>query len=407
MTTCKQCRSIVPDDVSICPNCGRAMDEPPKIPPRVVLIPPLEDADATIISPKTPLASSVPDPQKLPSTDADLPTLVEPSEENDQETPAAGFINPIIGGAASSASADAPAVPGTPSVGGAPSVPCSPNIAADSGPHVHETTSFTDEIHTHHHLPDASQQSQLQDAHQLPQVGHSAHVQPDAAHVLHQQPQIEYGEHAQPDASHLLHQQSELEHGAHVQPDATHALHQQPQVGQAGHVQPGAGHALHQQAPALHAQHAQPQALHAVHQHTAVVQHGERASRGCRLSCLQTAVASGVVVVAAVVAIVVLRLIPSGASSPPPPPPPGVAITGSAFPGGSVVAQGSHFTSGSTVYLSLDNQPVAFNGQKSLHQVGTMSLFQMLMQQSPLPGTPITVASDGTFSKTVLLSVNW
>lgn len=407
MTTCKHCHTVLPKNVRVCPQCGQTVNDATddKILPKIVLIPQSEDPNATLISSDDSLENALAESQ--PPVVGDAPAPVNPTEWEDQDTPPLGYVFPLAGAAnvAPAPAAGAPVVPGTPPIGNVPSVPGTPDLSANAGPTPQAFSSDDGQLHVAHVQHPGSpqlhgtlntpQQPELPDLHQQVQGGHAAHELSDLAHSLHQQPKLEpqgFLQHEQPDASHALHQQAPDLHAQHAQPAPAHGLHQQPAPTHAAHIQPQAMHAAHQQTPAT-------------------VQHGEKATRGCRLSCGQTVLATAGLVIVAIIALVVKTTFFSGAAAPPP----GLAVAGSAFPGGSVLLQGSHFAANSTISLTVDNQPLAGGNQSAAiaskqpppEPDSLLGIAQMLRHQTPLSGTPVVIAADGTFSKIIHIAADW
>jgi BACON domain-containing protein len=231
-------------------------------------------------------------------------------------------------------------------------------------------------------LPATVQPDQLQ---QNMQSAHAAGGAGSEQHGLHQQPQIQHGAHHQTQAVHDV-------HGVHQQSQAAHGLHQQPQI----------QHGVHHQPQAVHGVHQQPQAMHGA---------GHlRGAQGCRPSCMTMIVTTAVIITAVTASLLLLfpYILPGGAQPTSPGGKPTLNMPTSVSPGEIITVQGSHFSSGLHVLITVDTQQKAREDEPaSLSPADLLGPLQVLTQQLPQQGTPLTVKNDGTFTAAVQADPSW
>ncbi|HZR43558.1 MAG TPA: hypothetical protein VFB12_25815, partial [Ktedonobacteraceae bacterium] len=397
MTTCKYCGSVLPDGAGFCGQCGRGTGEIANIPVNNNAVTVFSRSSSYNSDPDAPTRPLIADPEaptRPLTSDVDLPPYTKQTKQSTPNNFPLLSAGAVAGGQI--VPGGAPVVSGTPQVGGAASVSGTPDLSGLTEEVPHADHLQPQMLHGEHRQPDI-----FHGEHQQPEMFHGEHQQPQLFHGEGQQPQLLHGErqqllhadHQQPQLFHADHQQPQLLHGEHQQPQLFHADHQQPQLAYAAHVRPGVvqDHAAHQLPQVVHADHQQPQVSR--------ISYGGKASRAVRPSFLTTVVSVAVVVATVTAVLFVLYLNKTSSSAAPPP---AVAINGSAIPGQAVIMRGSNFVAGSTVTVTLDNQSLgASNGPT------TMSMLQLLGQQTPLSGTPVKVSSDGTFSLTIHIDPNW
>ena len=171
------------------------------------------------------------------------------------------------------------------------------------------------------------------------------------------------------------------------------------------HQQPTGIHGRHQQATPIHVAHHQSKIIHPAHQRSGTAQQRNRASY--RAAMLVTAI----VVIIAVILGSVWFFTRSASPTTTALAIPTLTIDGSAIPGQTIALNGSHFLGGSIIIVELDGQPIVSSDQRiplvdTQHSL-TMELFQPIQPHIDAAGTPITVASNGTFSLVVTIPANW
>ena len=206
---------------------------------------------------------------------------------------------------------------------------------------------------------------------------------------------------------HGAHHQPQIQHGAHHQPQIQHGVHHQPQGvhgGTAHHAQGAHGAAHHAQGAHGAAQHAQG-AHGAAHHAQGAVGHA-RHLNGCRPSCMTVGITAAVgLVVAASLALLFLYILPGGKQ-------PALDIPASVSPGEFIAVQGSNFSPGLHILITLDTQQKA--GKKagkddpaSLSRADLLGSAQVLTPQLLQQGVPLTVKGDGSFTTTVQADPSW
>jgi Viral BACON domain len=208
-------------------------------------------------------------------------------------------------------------------------------------------------------------------------------------HGAHHQPQVEHGAHHQPQVEHGVHHQPQVEHGVHHQPQAVHGAHHQPQVEHGAHHQPQVEHGVHHQ----------PQAAHSAAQHGKHLQ----GLKGCRPSCLTVTISTAAVVtfVAASLFVLFFYILPGAAA-------PTLSIPTSVDPGEIIKVQGSNFSPGLHVLITLDiQQKVREDKATSLSQADLLGAVHSTTPLLAQQGTPLTVKNDGTFTTTLQADPSW
>ena len=197
MTTCKRCRSVLPETAQFCGHCGNAVREQRNIPAET-----LEGNHGAL----PPGRSSPGDEYQTvwePVSDVDLSTIANSRELFlYKDTPPPHMNAPLfqsMHNQHATIPANDPLPPPLPAEGPAPRE------------HEHDSEALAPIIEEAAALELETRQFQ----------------QEPGQHALHQQPHAEHALHQQPHAQHALHQQPHAVHAIHQQPHAHHALHQQ------------------------------------------------------------------------------------------------------------------------------------------------------------------------------------
>jgi|GEM_PF-982128 len=360
MIQCPFCKSDLPDGSLFCGRCGRVMGEKTyddEQQPTVV-----SESDLTLppilrepVDPNQEFANTVDEPGsgvEFP------PSLSEPVDPN------LGFVT-LLGESIGPPHGNVPMVHGTPQVGGVPSV--------QGTPQTFDSAAGYDSPHHENQLSHPDQPSHQQGFHHQQQQPQPSQVHP----ASHQQ-----GFH---------HQQQ--------QPQPSHLQPQHPQ--QPLHLR---AHVTHQQAASAPAHHA-----------SAVTRASRLSQRGCRPSCLTTAVTS-VVLVTAIATVAVVFFLPSlrnsilGHGQPPA----ALILHGSIVPGGLISIHGSNFSSGGTITITVDGHPATIasspSGNQGSSNTQNLASFALDVYQAgsgPASGATVSVRSDGSFDATLRIDPAW
>jgi hypothetical protein len=165
-----------------------------------------------------------------------------------------------------------------------------------------------------------------------------------------------------------------------------HGLHHQPQI----------LHGAHHQAQVIHGAHHQAQAVHGAHHQAQATHNAQHGLKGCRPSCLTMAVSTAAVttVVAASLLVLFLYILPGRAQ-------PTLNIPTSVSPGEIITAQGSNFSPGQHILITVDKQKTLTDKPASLSLAYLLGPVQVLTQQTTQQGTLLTVKNNGTFTTTL------
>jgi hypothetical protein len=360
MILCEFCKSEVPDESRFCGRCGRLVEKANRASeqgattlsdPHLESLPTLGESANPQAFEQQPTLLSDPDSNFLGgATDPDRQsqTTLEGSTELGLGFLAspAGFLRPVQG--------NAPMVQGTPPAGGVPSVPGTPELPGHAG--------MYGSAEAPHSAFPKSHQPQHQSAFPRPH-------QPQPHQPLHQ---AAYHQAASAPPGHPLNQAASAP-----------------------------GHSLNQAATA-------PGRPLTEGAKASRMTGGAKGQRGCRPSCLTTAVSTVVIIAAAITAALLLQLGHTHATQA------ALILNGNIAAGGGISIHGRNFTPGGTVSISIDGHPASIAsvppGRQASNAVNTstaLSLTTFLAAAVHSSGSTITVRSDGTFDVTVKSDPNW